>query len=114
MESFNEKGGSEVEVRARVKAVRAKWRELAEVMNDKKMPKKLKAKVYKVMIRPVLLTSCTVQNVTFERLLLYAAPLFSYLPALIETKLEKFQRRAHRLICGELCDCVFFPPLQGV
>ena len=47
-------------------------------------------------------------------LLLYAAPLFSWLPCKIEHQLEKFQRRAHRLICSESCTCAAFPPLASV
>lgn len=47
-------------------------------------------------------------------LLLYAAPLFSWLPCAIEYRLEKFQKRAHRLICGESCTCTAFPPLASV
>jgi hypothetical protein len=47
-------------------------------------------------------------------ILLYAAPLFSWLPTQIERRLEKFQNRAHRIICGNHCDCHDFPPLSCV
>ena len=42
-------------------------------------------------------------------ILLYAAPLFAWLPAGIEDKLEKFQNRVHAIICGKYCSCSDFP-----
>ena len=47
-------------------------------------------------------------------LLLYAAPLFAWLPSEIDNKMEKFQKRAHRLICGAPCTCSSFPSLASV
>ena len=47
-------------------------------------------------------------------ILLYAAPLFSWLPTLLEKRLEKFQNRAHRIICGKSCECSDFPLLSCV
>ena len=38
-------------------------------------------------------------------LLLYAAPLFVWLPKSVEKKVEKFHNRAHRIICGKDCLC---------
>ena len=43
-------------------------------------------------------------------LLCYASPTFGLLPSTLMTKLEKFQRRAHRLICDSSCKCSAFPP----
>ena len=51
----SEEGGSEEAVRARVSAAWGKWRDLSGVISDKKMPRKLKMKLYMTVIRPVLL-----------------------------------------------------------
>ena len=59
-------------------------------------------------------TLISVYHSLITSLLLYAAPLFSWLPCKIELQLEKFQRRAHRLICGESCSCSAFPSLAAV
>ena len=40
----------------------------------------------------------------------YASPTFGLLPVTLLTKLERFQRRAHRIICGK-CECIRFPSL---
>ena len=53
--TISEEGGSEEAVRARVSAAWAKWRDLSGVISDKKMPRKLKIKLYMTVIRPVLL-----------------------------------------------------------
>ena len=53
--TFSEEGGSEEAVRARVSAAWGKWRDLSGVISDKKMPRKLKIKLYMTVIRPVLL-----------------------------------------------------------
>ena len=58
--TLEEKGGSEAAVRARVSAAWAKWRDLSGVINDKKMPRKLKIKLYKTIIRPIFLYSAEV------------------------------------------------------
>ena len=49
------KGGCEVEVESRIKAAWQKWREVAGVVCDKKMPNKLKIKIYTTVIRPVMM-----------------------------------------------------------
>jgi hypothetical protein len=43
----------------------------------------------------------------------YASPVYGRLPVTLLTKLERFQKRAHRLICGPNCECNFFPPLAS-
>ena len=53
--TMSAKGGSEEAVRARVSAAWTKWRELSGIFFDKKMPRKLKIKLYMTVIRPVML-----------------------------------------------------------
>ena len=53
--TISEEGDSEEAVRARVSAAWGKWRDLSGVISDKKMPRKLKIKLYMTVIRPVLL-----------------------------------------------------------
>ena len=53
--TISEEEGSEEAVRARVSAAWGRWRDLSGVINDKKMPRKLKIKLYMTVIRPVLL-----------------------------------------------------------
>ncbi|XP_047482494.1 uncharacterized protein LOC125034637 [Penaeus chinensis] len=48
-------GGCERAVKDRVKAAWAKWREVSVMMFDKNLPAKMKPKIYKTVIRPVLL-----------------------------------------------------------
>ena len=48
-------GGTITAVRQRIKAIWCKWREITGVMYDRKIPRKLKSKLYKAVIRPVLL-----------------------------------------------------------
>ena len=48
-------GGCETDVKCRIKATWCKWKELSGVVCDKRMPIRLKGKVYKTMIRPVLM-----------------------------------------------------------
>ena len=44
---------------------------------------------------------------------LYASPVYGCLPSTLLSKLERFQRRAHRIVCGPTCDCNHFPPLSS-
>ncbi len=48
-------GGTELDVRNRISAGWAKWREVSNVIYDKKMQLKLRAKIYTAVVRPVLL-----------------------------------------------------------
>ncbi|XP_066959111.1 uncharacterized protein [Macrobrachium rosenbergii] len=50
---ITEEGGTEKAVRQRVKEARRKWREATGVVLDKKMPLRLKIKIYKTIIRPL-------------------------------------------------------------
>lgn len=44
----------------------------------------------------------------------YASPTFGLLPVTLLSKLERFQRRAHRLVCGQSgCECNRFPSLAS-
>ncbi|XP_027217074.2 uncharacterized protein [Penaeus vannamei] len=52
---FTAKGGTEKAVRQRVKEVWKKWKDVTGVVLDKKSPLKLKTKVYKTVLRPVLI-----------------------------------------------------------
>jgi len=52
--TLNETGGCEEEVKTRVKAGWTKWREISGVICDRRIPRKLKLKMYKTVIRPVL------------------------------------------------------------
>ena len=45
-------------------------------------------------------------------LFLYASPVYGHLPATLMSKMEKFQKRGHRLICGSSCSCDAFPSLE--
>ena len=42
----------------------------------------------------------------------YASPVYGQLPTTLLTKLERFQKRGHRLICGPSCDFEGFPCLR--
>ena len=53
--TISEEGGSEEAIKERVSAAWGKWRYLSGVISDKKMPRKLKIKLYMTIIRPVLL-----------------------------------------------------------
>ena len=48
--AIGEERGSEEATRARVSAAWAKWRDLSGVISDKKMPRKLKVKLYMTVI----------------------------------------------------------------
>ena len=48
-------GGSWKVVKQRVEVAWMKWRDISGVMCDKRMPRKLKCKIYRTAIRPVLL-----------------------------------------------------------
>ena len=69
--TFNEEGGSETAVRARVKAVWQTWRELGPVIADKKIPTNLKTKLYTTEVRPVILygAECWTTGVKEENIL---------------------------------------------
>ncbi|XP_063596700.1 uncharacterized protein LOC134773428 [Penaeus indicus] len=53
--TLDARGGSQVAIRARVAAAWNKWRKPSGVISDRKMPRKLKVKLYSTIIRPVLL-----------------------------------------------------------
>ncbi len=53
--TFSAQGGCEHDVRNRIKIAWQKWRELTCVLCDNKMPIQIKGKVYKSMIRPVMM-----------------------------------------------------------
>lgn len=44
-------------------------------------------------------------------LFVYASPVYGRVPLVLMNKLEKFQNRAHRMICGRDCQCTNFPPI---
>ena len=51
---INYKGGCEKEVQARVSASWMKWRDVKTVLNNIRMPMRLKAKIYTTMVRKVM------------------------------------------------------------
>ena len=69
--TFSEEGGPETAVRARVKAGWQTWRELGPVIADKKIPTKLKTKLYTTGVRPVILygAECWTTGVKEENIL---------------------------------------------
>ena len=52
---ITEEGGTEAAVKARIKEAWRKWDEVTGVILDKKIPLKLRIKIYKTVIRPVML-----------------------------------------------------------
>ena len=55
-----------------------------------------------------------VYNSIILSILLYAAPLFVWLPKSLELKLELFHKRAHKIICGKYCECRYFPSILSL
>ena len=51
---FDSNGGAERDINNRVKLAWMKWKQLTGVLCDKKVPIKLKTKVYKTVIRPTM------------------------------------------------------------
>ena len=45
-------------------------------------------------------------------ILLYASPVYGRLPQKLLSKLDRFQKRAHRIVCGPDCQCDRFPSLS--
>ena len=54
----------------------------------------------------------TVYHAIITSMMLYASPTYGNLPKQLQLKLERFQRRAHRLICRRDCDCHRFPAIS--
>ena len=52
---IEEKGGCNKAVKARIGKAWQKWKEVVGVVCDKRMPLKTKVKIYKNVIRPILL-----------------------------------------------------------
>ena len=52
---INAKGGCEQDINNRIKAAWQKWRDLSGLVCDKKMSVRVKGKIYKTMIRPVMI-----------------------------------------------------------
>ena len=55
---ISENGGCLDDVKTRVRAAWSKWKDMSGIVCDRKMPERLKVKVYKTVIRPVLLYGC--------------------------------------------------------
>ena len=49
------RGGSEEDIKARIAAAWKKWHDLTGVLCDRKIPIAIKGKVYRTMVRPVLM-----------------------------------------------------------
>ena len=54
-----------------------------------------------------------VHHALISSVILYASPSFGRLPLTLMSKIERVQRRAHRIICGLDCACLCFPPLSS-
>ena len=55
----------------------------------------------------------TVYHAIITSLFTYASPVFGRLPVKLMSKLERFQKRAHKIICGLDCACTRFPLLSS-
>ena len=53
--TLSEKGGSQEAVKARISAAWMKWKEFTGIIYDKRMPRRMKVKIYKTVIRPVIM-----------------------------------------------------------
>ena len=53
-----------------------------------------------------------VYHAIITSIFLYASPVYGRLPLTLSAKLENFQRRAHRLVCGPYCECERFPSVS--
>ncbi|MEL7308208.1 MAG: reverse transcriptase family protein, partial [Pseudomonadota bacterium] len=53
-----------------------------------------------------------VYHALITSLIMYASPVYGRLHAYLLNKLERFQKRAHRLICGSDCPCSDFEPIE--
>ena len=51
---FDSNGGAERDINNLVKLAWMKWKQLTDVLCDKKVPIKLKDKVYKTVIKPIM------------------------------------------------------------
>ena len=66
----------------------------------------------KNLVSPIELAR--VYHAIISSMFLYASPVYGRLPTTLLLKLERFQRRSHRIICGtSTCDCELFPPLAS-
>ena len=54
----------------------------------------------------------TVYHSIVTSIFLYACPVFCGVPSKLLHKLERFQARAHRIICGRHCPCDSFPSMS--
>ena len=61
--ALNNKGRPEDPVKARVTAAWNKWRQMSGVLGDRRMPRKLKVKIYKTVVRPVLMYGAEVWTI---------------------------------------------------
>ena len=55
-----------------------------------------------------------VYHALITSLIMYASPVYGHLSTGLMSKLERFQRRAHRLICGEHCPCNDFKAVDSL
>ena len=55
-----------------------------------------------------------VYHAVITAIFLYASPVYGCLPLTLLSKLEKFQKRAHRLVCGPSCECDRFSSVSSM
>ena len=61
--TISQEGGSEEAVRARINPAWSKWKNFIRIIYDRRMPRKLKVKIYETLIRGVMLYGAEVWTV---------------------------------------------------
>ena len=90
-------GDSAVDARARTSAAWLKWRQVTGVLCDRRIPKKLKSKIYKTVVRPVALYGCECWPVTSRHeQIMHTAEMKQLRWALGKTRLDRVRNTTIR------------------